>query len=300
MFEKLKQSLRSFKEKITTKELNEKRLDKALWELKIALIGNDVAVTVAEMIAEDLKSKLIGTRIGRLEDIKKFVEEALREVIHEVLKITEDNRIDLIKLVKKKKDPFVIVFVGFNGVGKTHTIAKFARLLQKKDCSVVMAASDTFRAGSIEQLEKHAEKLGVRIIKHDYGADAAAVAYDAANYARARNIKTVLVDTAGRVQTNKNLMDEMKKIVKVSNADLVIFIGDALAGNDAVSQAKEFNEAVKIDASILTKVDADVKGGAALSIVYITKKPIIYVGTGLGYDDLRRFDSEEFANLILS
>jgi len=300
MFEKLKQSLRGFKEKITTKELNEKRLDKALWELKIALIGNDVAVTIAEMIAEDLKNKLIGTRIGRLEDIKKFAEEALREVIHEVLKITEDNRIDLIKLVKKKKDPFVIVFVGFNGVGKTHTIAKFARLLQKKDCSVVMAASDTFRAGSIEQLEKHAEKLGVRVIKHDYGADAAAVAYDAANYARARNIKTVLVDTAGRVQTNKNLMDEMKKIVKVSDADLVIFIGDALAGNDAVSQAKEFNEAVKIDASILTKVDADVKGGAALSIVYITKKPIIYVGTGLGYNDLKRFDSEEFANLILS
>ena len=300
MFEKLKQSLRSFKGKITTKELNEKRLDKALWELKIALIGNDVAVTVAEMIAEDLKNKLIGTRIGRLDDIKKFVEEALREVIHEVLRITEDNRIDIIKLVKQKKDPFVIVFVGFNGVGKTHTIAKFAKLLQKKDCSIVMAASDTFRAGSIEQLEKHAQKLGVRIIKHDYGSDAAAVAYDAANYARARNIKTVLVDTAGRVQTNKNLMDEMKKIVKVSDADLVIFIGDALAGNDAVSQAKEFNEAVKIDASILTKVDADVKGGAALSIVYITKKPIIYVGTGLGYNDLRRFDSEEFANLILS
>ncbi|MFX1598476.1 MAG: signal recognition particle-docking protein FtsY, partial [Promethearchaeota archaeon] len=299
-FEKLKESLKSFKEKIATKELNEKRLDKALSELKIALIGNDVAVTVAEMIAEDLKNKLIGTRIGRLEDIKKFVEEALREVIHEVLKITDDNRVDLIELVKKKKDPFVIVFVGFNGVGKTHTIAKFARLLQKKDCSVVMAASDTFRAGSIEQLEKHAEKLGVRIIKHDYGADAAAVAYDATNYARARNIKTVLVDTAGRVQTNKNLMDEMKKIVKVSDADLVIFIGDALAGNDAVSQAKEFNEAVKVDASILTKVDADVKGGAALSIVYITKKPIIYIGTGLGYDDLRRFDSEEFANLILS
>jgi fused signal recognition particle receptor len=163
-----------------------------------------------------------------------------------------------------------------------------------------MAASDTFRAGSIEQLEKHAQKLGVRIIKHDYGSDAAAVAFDAANYARARNIKTVLVDTAGRVQTNKNLMDEMRKIVKVSDADLVIFIGDALAGNDAVSQAKEFNKAVNIDASILTKVDADVKGGAALSIVYITKKPIIYVGTGLGYDDLRRFDSEEFANLILS
>ncbi|MFX0096435.1 MAG: signal recognition particle-docking protein FtsY [Candidatus Hodarchaeota archaeon] len=300
MFEKLKQSLRSFKEKIATKELSEKRLDKALWDLKIALIGNDVAVTVAEMIAEDLKNKLIGTRIGRLEDIKKFVEETLREVIREVLKISDDNRVDLIKLVKEKTDPFVIVFVGFNGVGKTHTIAKFARLLQKKDCSVVMAASDTFRAGSIEQLEKHAEKLGVRIIKHDYGADAAAVAYDAANYARARNIKTVLVDTAGRVQTNKNLMDEMKKIVKVSDADLVIFIGDALAGNDVVSQAKEFNEAVKIDASILTKVDADVKGGAALSIVYITKKPIIYVGTGLGYDDLRRFDSEEFANLILS
>lgn len=300
MFEKLRESLRSFKEKIATKELNEKRLEKALFELKIALIGNDVAVTVADMIAEDLKNKLIGTRIGRLDDTKKFVEEALREVIDEALRIKDSDRIDLVELVKKKRDPFVIVFVGFNGVGKTHTIAKFARLLQKKNCSVVMAASDTFRAGSIEQLEKHAEKLGVRIIKHDYGADAAAVAYDAANYARARNIEAVLVDTAGRVQTNRNLMDEMKKIVRVSDADLVIFVGDALAGNDAVSQAKEFSETVRIDASVLTKIDADVKGGAALSIAYITRKPIIYVGTGLRYEDLRKFKAEEFVNLILS
>ncbi|MCD6465381.1 signal recognition particle-docking protein FtsY, partial [Candidatus Bathyarchaeota archaeon] len=165
--------------------------------------------------------------------------------------------------------------------------------------SVVLACSDTFRAGSIEQLEQHAKRLGVNVIKHRYGSDAAAVAYDAVQHARARGINVVLIDTAGRMQTNRNLMAEMEKIVRVVNPDLVIFVGDALTGNDVVSQAEEFNRHVSISGSILTKMDADAKGGAAISIAYVTKKPIIFLGVGQEYNDLEPFKPELIVNRIL-
>jgi len=165
---------------------------------------------------------------------------------------------------------------------------------------VVLAGSDTFRAGSIEQLEIHAKRLGIHLIKHQYGADAAAVAFDAVQYARTHGINAVLVDTAGRMQTNKNLLAEMEKIIRVVKPDLVLFVGDALAGNDAVFQAEEFNKSVRIDGSVLTKIDADAKGGAAVSIAYVTKKPILYVGTGQTYDDLEIFKPEDIVDRILA
>jgi fused signal recognition particle receptor len=213
-----------------------------------------------------------------------------------------NNKIDLLKNAeekRKKGEPFVLLFVGINGTGKTTTIAKVAHFLRDKGYSVVLACSDTYRAGSIEQLEEHAKRLGMRIITHKYGADPAAVAYDAISHAKAHGINAVLIDTAGRMQTNQNLMNELAKIKRVITPALTVLTVDSLTGNDAVMQAEEFHKSVGIDATILTKVDADVKGGSALSVTYVTQKPILFIGTGQTYKDLEVFDPEKFVHLIL-
>jgi len=300
VFDKFKTSLSKVVEKLSTKELTEKNLDDVLWDLQLILIQNDVSVKVAKQIADDVKKELIGEKIGRFENPRERVNEALKNAIFRVL--TSGQAIDIFRMAEEKKaerKPLTIVVVGINGTGKTTTIAKLAYAFQKKGFKCVLAAADTFRAGSIEQIEKHAKNLGVRVIKHDYRSDAAAVAFDAVRHAEARNINVVLIDTAGRMQTNVNLLDEMKKIVRVVNPDIKIFVGDALTGNDAVEQAEKFNEAIQFDASILAKVDADIKGGVALSIAYATKKPIIFVGTGQKYDDLEPFNAEWFTSKIL-
>jgi fused signal recognition particle receptor len=190
-------------------------------------------------------------------------------------------------------------FLGVNGTGKTTTIAKIAHYLKKNNISSVAAAADTFRAGALEQISIHMQNIGIRVIKHAYKSDPASVAFDAIQHAKAKNVDVVLIDTAGRQVSNKNLMSEMQKIVKVAEPDLILFIGDSLAGNDALTQAKEFNKSVGIDANILTKFDADAKGGAALSISYETKKPILFVGIGQGYDDLEPFNIQLFISNIL-
>ncbi len=206
--------------------------------------------------------------------------------------VLADQRFSLSERIKAKEPPFVIMFVGINGTGKTTVIAKLTSRLQKHGLSCVLAAADTFRAGAIEQLTLHSEKLGCRIIKHQAGGDPAAVAYDAVEHAKARKKDVVLIDTAGRMQTNTNLMDEMKKIRRVAKPDLVVFVGDSLAGSDAVEQAKRFDAAVGIDGVVLTKIDADAKGGAALSIAKTIGKPIIYVSYGQEYDEFMRFDAD--------
>ncbi|MEM1659163.1 MAG: signal recognition particle-docking protein FtsY [Candidatus Jordarchaeales archaeon] len=300
MFEKVREGIGRVIEKITVKELSESELDSILWELQLVLVQNDVSLKVAEKIAQSLKEKLIGSKVKRFTDVKSLVRDFLREAVLEVLR--SGGEIDLVKMVEEKKrtgEPFTMVFLGVNGTGKTLSVAKVAHFLQKNGFSCVLAAADTFRAGSIEQLEKHAKNLGVKCIKQSYRSDAAAVAWDAVEHARAKHVNVVLVDTAGRMQTDKNLLDEMKKIVRVVNPDLKVFVGDALTGNDAVEQAEKFNEAVGIDAIILTKVDADAKGGAALSITYATRKPIMFVGVGQGYDDLEKFDAEWFVERIV-
>jgi len=300
MFEKLQESFTKFVKKITEVDLKPENLEPLLWDFKISLIENDVAVIVADQICDEIKKRLSGLRVKRLANRRKLIRDAMVNILLEILEPPE--KIDLVKIVEKKrclKKPCVIVFVGINGTGKTTTIAKLAYLLRDEGYSVVLACSDTFRAGSIEQLSTHARRLGVPIIKHQYGSDAASVAYDAIQYASARGINVVLIDTAGRMQTDKNLLSEMKKIIRVSNPDLVIFVGDSLSGNDAVLQAEEFSKAIRIDCSILTKMDADAKGGAAISITYITKKPILYVGTGQGYIDLEPFDPNIVINRIL-
>lgn len=299
MFEKLREALSGLINKISTAELKPENIRDILWEFKLTLIENDVALIVAEHVCNEIEKKITGLKVGRFEDKRRIILEALRKTLLEILETPD--KIDLVDVVEKKRgmrEPCVIVFVGINGTGKTTTIAKIANLLLKKGYSVVLACSDTFRAGSIEQLEQHAKRLGVHMIKHKYGSDAAAVAYDAVQYARARGINAVLIDTAGRMQTNKNLMVEMEKIIRVVKPDLTIFVGDALAGNDAVMQAEEFNKYINISGSILTKMDADAKGGAAISIAYVTKKPILFLGTGQKYDDIEPFKPEIIVNRI--
>jgi len=300
MFEKLKAGLNSLVNRITTTELTAEKLKPILEEFKLNLVENDVAFPIAEKICNELVNRLEGLQIKRLEDKRKVVRENLQQILLEILDSGE--KIDLLELAeekRKKGEPLVIVFVGINGTGKTTTIAKIAKLFSKKGYSVVLACSDTYRAGSIEQLGEHARRLGVRMIKHTYGADPAAVAYDAINYAKAHGINVVLIDTAGRIQTDKNLMNELAKIKRVVNPDLTILTVDALTGNDAVMQAEEFNKAVGIDGTVLTKVDADVKGGSALSVTYVTGKPVIYIGTGQTYEDLQEFNPQRFTKMIL-
>jgi len=300
MFEKLKSGLEGLVNKVITTELKAENLRPILSEFKISLVENDVALPVAEQICDEMEKRLDGVQVKRLEDRRKTVKKNLQEVLLEIM--LKNNKINLLKTAeekRKKDEPFVIAFVGINGTGKTTTIAKVARFLTTKGYSVVLACSDTYRAGSIEQLEEHAKRLGIRMIKHKYGADPAAVAYDTITHAKTRGINVVLIDTAGRMQTNRNLMNELAKIKRVVDPDLTILTVDSLTGNDAVMQAEEFHKSVGIDATILTKVDADVKGGSALSVTYVTKKPILFIGTGQKYEDLEEFDPEKFVQMIL-
>jgi fused signal recognition particle receptor len=283
------------------KTLTSDNLESALFELNLLLISNDVATETADVLCQKISESLTQslTQISRLTSKKKFLFDILREVVKEIL--TPEKEINLLDEIKNKQDkPYVICFLGVNGTGKTTTIAKIAHYLKKNDVSSVAAAADTFRAGAIEQLSYHMQNVGIRVIKHEYKSDPASVSFDAIQHAKARNIDVVLVDTAGRQVSNKNLMREMQKIVKVAEPDLILFIGDSLTGNDALNQAKEFNKSVGIDANILTKFDADAKGGSALSILYETKKPILFVGVGQGYNDLEPFNVQLFISSILS
>ena len=300
MFEKLKQGLQGVVERISKSELTEKELDPILWDLQLQLIANDVAVEVAEKICSELKDRLKGEAAPRFGDKATPVKEVLRASIESVMATQEE--VDLLERAVERRasgKPLVVLFVGINGTGKTTTIAKVAKLLLGKGYRVVLASGDTYRAGAIEQLEEHARRLGVRVIKHRYGADPAAVSFDAVRHAEARGIDAVLIDTAGRMQTNRNLMDELRKIKKVVRPDLTVMVVDALTGNDATEQAETFNSHVGFDTAILTKVDADAKGGSSLSVSYLTGKPVSYIGTGQGYDDLQRFDAGWFAEKIL-
>jgi fused signal recognition particle receptor len=300
MFEKLKSGLKSLVTKVTTAELKAENLRPVLGDFKMTLVENDVAFPVADKICDELEKKLDRVQVKRLEDRKKIVEDNLRQVLLEVM--LTDKRIDILARAEEKrknKAPFILLFIGINGTGKTTTIAKVAQFFKDKKYSVVLAGSDTYRAGSIEQLDEHAKRLNLKLIRHQYGADPAAVAYDAVSHAKAHGINIVLIDTAGRMQTNQNLMNELSKIKRIIVPDMTILTVDSLAGNDAVAQAEEFNKCVGIDATILTKVDADVKGGAALSVTYVTQKPILFIGVGQTYKDLEVFNPEKFVQMIL-
>jgi len=271
------------------RRLREGVLDDILSELELGLLQADVALPVVEELTKEVRVFLAGKRIDREFRVAEAVDLAFRSAVKKVL---SDQEFSLNAILKARSPPVVIMFVGINGTGKTTAIAKLAHRLQARGHGCVLAAGDTFRAGAIEQLTLHSERLGCKIIKHQAGSDPAAVAFDAVEHAKARKKEFVLVDTAGRMQTNRNLMDEMKKIKRVAKPDVVFFVGDSLAGSDAVEQARRFDEAVGIDAVILTKIDADAKGGAALSIAKAIGKPIAYVSYGQEYDEFRRFDAD--------
>jgi fused signal recognition particle receptor len=300
MFDKLKSGLKGLVNKVTTTELKSENLRPILEDFKMTLAENDVAFPVADRICDELEKRLTGVQVKRLEDRRKIVENNLRQVLLEVM--LAEKGIDLLECAaekRAKKAPLVLLFVGINGTGKTTTIAKIAQFFKDKKYSVLLVASDTYRAGSIEQLDEHAKRLGLKIIKGVYGGDPAAVAYDAINHAKAHGTNVVLIDTAGRMQTNQNLMKELQKVKRVVCPDLTIFTVDSLIGNDAVTQAEEFNKCIGIDATILTKVDADVKGGSALSVTYVTQKPILFIGVGQTYKDLELFEPEKFVSMVL-
>jgi len=299
VFERLRESLRGLVDKLSKKSFTEEELDQILWDLQLQLVSNDVALKVAEHIGSELRRRLQGLEAPRFGDRGEIVRDALRGAIKGILKTPSK---DLLKLAEEKHrshEPLILLFIGVNGTGKTTTIAKVARLLMRHGYRGVLASGDTYRAGAIEQLEEHARRLGLRVIRHRYGADPAAVSYDAVEHARARGYDAVLIDTAGRMQTNRNLMEELRKIKRVIEPDMTILVVDALTGNDAVEQAETFDREVGFDAAIITKVDADARGGSSLSVAYSTGKPILYLGTGQGYDDLQPFNPEWLLDRLL-
>jgi fused signal recognition particle receptor len=292
--EKKKSIFQRFGEKINKIKISEKDFKDYEEELEMILLENNVALEVAEKIVKKLKEDLVGKEFLKKE-IEFEIKTSLGDIIREILVSPPD----LIEEIKEKnledgKPPYVILFCGINGSGKTTTIAKIAEHLKSKKISCVIAAGDTFRAASIEQIKTHGEKIGVKVIAHDYGADPASVGFDAIQYAKKNSINCVLIDTAGRMHTQTNLLREMQKIVKVCKPDKKIFVGESITGNDAVEQVKSFDDTVGVDGIVLTKADIDEKGGTALSVGYVTKKPIFYLGTGQEYEKIEPFSKEKF------
>lgn len=301
MFRRLREKIADFAKRlaatIETRELSDRELDEALENFKLELLESDVAFEVAEMVCDYLKKRLASLRVSR----SAKVEDVLREAFASFLREHVPEPFDVLESAREacaKNAPFVMMVMGVNGVGKTTSIAKLAKLFKDNGLSVLLVAADTFRAGAQEQLAKHAENLGVPVIKAAYGKDPAAVAYDAVQHAKKRKYCVVIVDTAGRMHTDADLMSELRKIARVVNPNLKLLVVDALTGNDAVEQARAFNAEVGVDGFFLTKTDADAKGGAAISISIVTKKPILFVGTGQRYSDVEPFTKEWLLNKL--
>lgn len=301
MFEKLRKIFSETAKNLGQKSISKKDIDSILDELQISLMENDVAHEIADDLTSKIKTEILELKLERDENSDEVITTRLYSFLHELFMST-NVKTDIIQAIldkkKSKAGPYSIVFLGINGTGKTTTVAKFCKLLRDKGISVVLAAADTHRAGAIEQITQHGNNLNVKVISQRYGADPSAVARDALEHAKKNYIEAVLIDTAGRMQTSKNLMEEVSKIIRVIKPDMKIFVGDSLAGNDTVNQAREFFEYTKYDGSILTKSDADSKGGAAISIAYLTHKPILYLGMGQGYGDLEEFDHDRFLDSI--
>ena len=276
--------------------IEEEDLEDPLWELEMALLESDVEMNVAEEILDTIREKMIGETRAQVETTGELVQTALHDALYEVISV---GQFDFDERVAESEKPVTIVFTGVNGVGKTTSIAKMARYLEERGLSVVLANGDTYRAGANEQIREHAENLGEKLITHEQGGDPAAVIYDAVEYAEAHDVDVVLGDTAGRLHTSNDLMAQLEKIDRVVGPDLTLFVDEAVAGQDAVERARQFNDAAAIDGAILTKADADSNGGAAISIAYVTGKPILFLGVGQGYDHIEKFDPEQMVNRLL-
>jgi len=301
LFEKLKKIFSETAKSLGQKSISKKEIDSIFDKLEISLMENDVAQEIVDKLTSKIKNEIQNLKLERSEDSEQVITTKLYSFLSDLF-LSTNNKTDIIQSILEKKrskaGPYSIIFLGINGTGKTTTVAKFCKLLRDHGVSVVLAAADTHRAGAIEQITHHGDNLNVKVITQRYGADPSAVARDALEHARKNYIDAVLIDTAGRMQTSKNLMEEVSKIIRVIKPDMKIFVGDSLAGNDTVNQAREFFEYTNYDGSILTKSDADSKGGAAISIAYLTHKPILYLGVGQGYDDLAEFDYDAFLDSI--
>jgi fused signal recognition particle receptor len=276
--------------------IDEGDLETHLEELEFALLGSDVEYEVTEEILDGVEENLLGETRGRLDSTGNIVRDALREALYDVISV---GQFDFDARIAEAEKPVVIIFTGVNGVGKTTTIAKLAHYFEQRGLSTVLANGDTFRAGANEQLEQHARNLDKKSISHDQGSDPAAVIYDAVEYAEANNMDVVLGDTAGRLHTSDGLMDQLAKIDRVIEPDMTLFVDEAVAGQDAVNRAREFDDASDVDGTVLTKADADTQGGAAISIAHVTGKPILFLGTGQDYDDLERFEPERIVDSLI-
>lgn len=276
-------------------EIKEQDVKEFFDNFELELLEGDVSLEVSHEIIEKLRSELIGAKVEK-DKLNEKIKEKIKKTLVEVM---EGKNIDIADFVKSHEKPVKIVFIGINGAGKTTTIAKIAKMLMDNKMSVVFAASDTFRAAAIEQIEVHAERLGVKVIKKDYGSDPTSVAYDAINHARAHGIDAVLIDTAGRQDTNVNLINELKKMNRVVKPDLKIYVGESITGNALMEQVSSFNKEIGVDGVILTKLDCDAKGGTILSVTKTTGVPVIYIGTGQGYDDIEIFNAEKIADRIV-
>ena len=301
MFERLRKIFSETAKNLSQKSISKKEIDSILEELQISLMENDVAHEIVDEMTSKIKTEILSVKLERTENTDEVITTKLYSFLYELF-LSTINKTDIIQSILEKKrskaGPYSIIFLGINGTGKTTTIAKFCKLLRDHGISVVLAAADTHRAGAIEQISHHGNNLNVKVISQRYGADPSAVARDALEHAKKNYIDAVLIDTAGRMQTSKNLMEEVSKIIRVIKPDMKIFVGDSLAGNDTVNQAREFFQYTNFDGSILTKSDADSKGGAAISIAYLTHKPILYLGVGQGYGDLAEFDHNKFLDSI--
>jgi fused signal recognition particle receptor len=269
--------------------ISEKDISEALAELEMVLLESDVALPVTDEIISHVRSSLIGKhrRIG--EKVDDIVIDALRGALLDVL----GQGFDLARYIEEHERPVRILFTGVNGTGKTTTVAKVAYFLKQRGYSVVIGAGDTFRAGAVEQIDVHAQRVGIKIIQHQQGADPSAVLFDAVQYAQAHHVDVVLADTAGRFHNRANLMNQLDKIRRVMKPDLIVYVDEAVAGNDAVIRAHEFEKTVGADAVILTKADMDSRGGAAISIAHTIGKPLMFLGNGQGYGDIIPFSPEQ-------
>ena len=293
MLDKVKNAVSNISKIAVEKQISEKELDKVMENLTIELLESEIPFDLVEQISENIKKQMIDKKFARSDEFNEIIKSEFTKTIKEIFQKVED--VDLIQLINSKESkPFKILIVGINGSGKTTTVAKIGHLLKENNISSVIVAGDTFRSGAIEQIKEHADRLELKLISQKYGSDPAAVARDGIEYSKTHNIDAVIIDTSGRVQTNSNLMQEVLKIKNVVNPDFTVFIGDSLAGNDLVSQTHEFFKFTEFNGSILTKVDADVKGGAILSVLSETGKPIIYIGTGQEYKDLEKFNEKRF------
>ncbi|WP_435160355.1 signal recognition particle-docking protein FtsY [Halorubrum sp. SY-15] len=276
--------------------IEEADLEEPLWELEMALLESDVEMSVAEQILDTVRETMLGESRRQVETTGELVEQALHDALLEVIGV---GQFDFETRIEEADKPVTIVFTGVNGVGKTTTIAKLSQWLGDRGYSSVLANGDTYRAGANEQIAEHADRLDRELIAHEQGGDPTAVIYDAVEYAAANDVDVVLGDTAGRLHTSDDLMSQLEKIDRVVEPDLTLFVDEAVAGQDAVNRAREFDAAAEVDGAVLTKADADTSGGAAISIAYVTGKPVLFLGTGQGYDDIRRFDPEALVDDLL-